>query len=266
MSRISAKFSELRHQHRTGLIPFLTVGYPDLEATLELVPALAESGADIIELGVPFSDPLADGTTIQHASQVALQHGVTLATCLDVVRRLRQQGVEAPLVLMGYYNPVLRYGLEQFCRDTQAAGVDGLIVADLPPEEAAPLRKLARMASLDLIFLLTPTSTEERIKKVSRLASGFIYYVSLTGVTGARDQLPESVPQMLASIRRHTTLPLAVGFGVSRREHVAAIGRHADAVIVGSALLQAIGEAQPGEYVQRAKQFLLGLRDLQAGT
>ena len=243
-----------------GIIPFLTVGFPDMEATLELVPALVEGGADLIELGVPFSDPLADGATIQHASQVALENGVTLSTCLEVVAQLRRQGVSVPLLLMGYYNPLLHYGLERFCGEASSAGVDGVIVADLPPEEAGPLRKLSRAASLDLVFLLTPSSTEGRIRKVCRLASGFIYCVSLTGVTGAREELPESIPEMLANIRRHTSLPLALGFGVSRLEHVQALRSHAQAAIVGSALIQAIDQGGPSDRVGRARKFLSGLR------
>ncbi len=260
MRRIDGTFKELRRKGVTGLIPFLTVGFPELGATSELVKALVEGGADIVELGVPFSDPLADGATIQHASQVALENGVTTKACLDTVARLRQEGVSVPLVLMGYYNPFFRFGLDSFCRRASAVGVDGLIVADLPPEEADPLKKLCQAHNLDLIFLVAPTSTEERIERICRMASGFIYCVSLTGVTGAREALPATLPETLARVRKHTTLPLAVGFGISRREHVEAVGKHADAAIVGSALIQVLGSAPPQQRAAAARDYIAQLK------
>ncbi|MBI2871734.1 MAG: tryptophan synthase subunit alpha [Chloroflexi bacterium] len=257
--RIEETFSRLRRQRRTGLIPFLTVGFPTVDATLELVPALEGAGAAAIELGVPFSDPLADGATIQAASFHALKHGVMLGTCLEVCRVLRQRGVAMPIVLMGYYNPVLSYGIEGFAQEAARCGVDGLIAVDLPPEESAELRAALATRGLDLVHLLAPTSTEERIALVSATATGFIYCVSLAGVTGARDELPSGVFDLLRRVRAHTQLPLAVGFGISRREHVRAVGEQAQAAVVGSALLNVIDCAPPGEIVQRACRFVAEL-------
>lgn len=256
MSRIEAKFAQLKRAGKTGLALFLTVGYPDKEAVTSLVPALVAGGADIIELGVPFSDPLADGATIQQASHEALRQGVTLRDCIDACRRLRQRSVEVPIVLMGYYNPILTYGLERFAEEGAEAGLDGVIVADLPPEEASPLRKACLSRGLDLIFLLAPTSTNERIRKVCRQATGFIYCVSLTGVTGARKELPAGLPNLIARVRKESSLPLAVGFGVSTRAHVETIGSYADAAVVGSALIDLIRSSPVEERASRARVFV----------
>ncbi|MEE9324970.1 MAG: tryptophan synthase subunit alpha [Dehalococcoidia bacterium] len=256
MSRIEAKFAQLKRAGKTGLALFLTVGYPDKEAVTSLVPALVAGGADIIELGVPFSDPLADGATIQQASHEALRQGVTLRDCIDACRRLRQRSVEVPIVLMGYYNPILTYGLERFAEEGAEAGLDGVIVADLPPEEASPLRKACLSRGLDLIFLLAPTSTDERIRKVCRQATGFIYCVSLTGVTGARKELPVGLPNLIARVRKESSLPLAVGFGVSTRAHVETIGSYADAAVVGSALIDLIRSSPVEERASRARVFV----------
>jgi tryptophan synthase alpha chain len=230
-----------------GLVAYLTVGYPDLGATPELVKALVEGGADLIELGVPFSDPLADGATIQRASLRALQNGVTLEGCLAVARRLRRDGLEVPLILMGYYNPFYRYGLERLAGQALDAGVDGLIVPDLPPEEAGELRGHCTARGLDLIFMLAPASTEERIARVCQMASGFVYCVSLTGVTGARSHLSANLASFLARVRGHTGLPLAVGFGISTPTQVRQVAQMAEAVVVGSRLLELIEEAAPAE-------------------
>ena len=239
-----------------GVIPYLTVGFPSIEATLELVPALAKAGATVIELGIPFSDPLADGVTIQKASFHALQQGVTPATCLEVCRQLRQRVPELPLVLMGYYNPVYAYGLQSFVHDAAGAGVDGLIVVDLPTEEAGPLQAACATQGLALIPLLAPTSPEPRIAAACRDARGFIYCISLTGVTGAREELALGVETLVSTVRRNTSLSVAVGFGVSRRSHVQALGRMADAVAIGSALLRVVEEAPPGQLVPQAQAFL----------
>ena len=253
--RIEAAFARLRAEGRTGLIAFLTVGYPTIEATLRLAPALVEGGASIIEMGIPFSDPLADGATIQRASFHALRQGVTPAVCLDVVARLRRQGVQAPLVLMGYYNPLLAYGIEPFARDAAAAGADGLIVVDLPPEESEPLRRACRAHGLRLIYLLAPTSSEERIRKVARVASGFVYCVSLTGTTGARRELPRGLKAFIERVRCHTPLPIAVGFGISKPKHFRAIGRIAEAAVIGSAIIDEIDRADPSQQVVRVREY-----------
>ena len=256
---IEKTFARLRAQGRTGLVPFLPVGFPDIEATLELVPTLAEAGADIIELGVPFSDPLADGATIQKAGFHALHQGVSLRRCLEVCSTLRERGVEVPLVLMGYYNPILSMGLDVFAKQGEEAGLDGAIVVDLPPEECGPLQEACQARGIDIIYLLAPTSTDERIARACASASGFIYCVSVTGVTGARDQVPPAAFRLIQRVRAHTDLPIALGFGLSRREHIEAVGQHADAAIVGSALVDVIGTAPRGEVVSHAQEFVAGL-------
>lgn len=256
MGRIEDKFAQLRDQERLGLIAFLMVGYPELDAALELVPALAQGGVDMVELGVPFSDPMADGVTIQRAGFGALTNGVNIQRCLDTVKELREGGVSIPLIVMGYYNPILSYGQEEFCRDAAAAGVDGLIVLDLPPEEAEPLFTPCRASGLDFIFLLAPTSLEERIEKVCGMAQGFVYCVSLTGVTGARDQLPSGLPEFLGRVRKKTALPLAVGFGISKRAHLSAVADYADAAVVGSAIIDVIDKLPKRERARGVIEFI----------
>jgi tryptophan synthase alpha chain len=257
MSRIGPTMARLQKQRRLGLIAYLTVGYPDVETTLRLVPALVAGGADMVELGVPFSDPLADGTTIQRASHRALQRGVTPATCLDVVKQLRARGLAIPLLLMGYYNSILAYGIEEFARDAVAAGADGLIGVDLPPEEAAGVQTACAGRGLDLIYLLAPTSSDERIALVAAQASGFIYCVSLTGVTGARGELSAGLSQFLARVRRHTSLPLAVGFGISKREHLEVVaGLGAEAAVIGSAIINVIDRAPAEEREERVREYV----------
>ncbi len=260
MGRIDNVFAELKAQGKTGIIAYLTVGFPDVDSTRALVPAIVDAGADMIELGVPFSDPLADGTTVQRSSQAALRNGVTLATCLEVCGDLRKRLPLVPLLLMPYYNPILAYGVDRFAERAQAAGVDGVIVPDLPPEEAGPLLEACRSHGIEVIFLLAPTSTDARMDAVARSAGGFIYCVSLTGVTGARSDLSAGLPDFLERVRRHSDIPLAVGFGISTSEHVRMVGKHANAAIVGSALIQALEQAQPEERVERAREFVAGLR------
>jgi tryptophan synthase alpha chain len=253
--RIEATFARLKAERRTGFLAFLTVGYPDVESTLRFVPALIEGGADVIELGVPFSDPLAEGPTIQHSSYSALQQGVTLKTCLEVVSKLRTSGVEAPLIPMGYYNPILAYGVAEFARDAAARGADGLIVPDLPSEESGNLREECLANGLRLIYMLAPTSTDERIQLAASLASGFIYCVSITGVTGARDELPASLGAFVNRVRTYTGLPIAVGFGISQPKHFLAVGRIADAAIIGSAIIDEIDRVDPSQQAARLKQY-----------
>ena len=241
--RIAELFERTRAEGRPALIAFVPGGWPEPDATPGIVRALLEGGADAVELGVPFSDPLADGVTNQAAYQQALDAGVTQDDVLASVRALRDDGVTAPLLLMGYFNPMLAPGTESFARAAAEAGVDGLIVVDLPVEEADELAKPARAHGVHLVYLLAPTSTAERIEAVGERGSGFVYCVSVTGVTGARAQLPEDLPAFIARVREGASLPLAVGFGISAREHVEEVGRIADAAIVGSAVVQAIREA-----------------------
>jgi tryptophan synthase alpha chain len=256
MSRLPAMFDRLRAEGRTGLIAYVTAGFPTLDATVPIVRGLIEGGADAIELGLPFSDPLADGATVQRATFAALRHGVTPGDVLDVARALRGQGVEAPILVMGYMNPIISYGMERFVDNAAVAGIDGFICVDLPPEEAEPFRVACRARNLDLIFLLAPTSTDERVARVADVASGFIYCVSVTGTTGAREGVSEELPEFIARVRRHTDLPLAVGFGISRPEHVAQIGQLCDAAIIGSAIIDAIERAEPGLEAASARTYV----------
>jgi len=254
LSRITSVFARANH---TALIPYITVGYPSVQTTLKVVPLLASSGCDIIELGIPFSDPLADGATIQRASYEALRQGIIPKVCFEVTQQLRQQ-VAIPLVFMTYYNPVLKFGLEQFCSKCAEAGVDGLIIPDLPPEEGQELEQSTGRHGLDLIYLLSPASTEERIKLVAGRSSGFIYLVSLTGVTGARDKLPEELEGFVARVREKTEKPLCVGFGVSTPEQARRIANVADGVIVGSRIIQLLDEDKS---LKNVCSFIKGLRD-----
>lgn len=224
-----------------ALIPYITVGYPDIEATPKIAYTLAENGGDIIELGIPFSDPLADGATIQRSSYQALQQGTTPQLCLEVAAEIRQK-IGTPLVFMTYYNPVLNFGLEAFCQSCNKAGVNGLIVPDLPIEEGIELEAITQKHDLDLIYLLAPTSTEERIMAVAERSRGFIYLVSLTGVTGARDTLPSELESFVKRVRQKTEQPLCIGFGVSNPDHAKRVAAIADGVIVGSRLIQLIEE------------------------
>ena len=258
MSRIAATFARLAAQQRLGLIAYLTVGYPRLDLTPSLVETAADSGADAIELGIPFSDPLADGRTIQAASQQALKGGTTVARALEAATAARKR-TDAPLLFMTYLNPILAFGLERFCRAASEAGVDGLIVPDLPPAESADLRQAAGASQLDLVFFVAPTSSEASIAAACGAATGFIYCVAVTGVTGARAELDPALLPLIAVVRRHTTLPIVVGFGISRPEHLEALTGKADGVIVASALLDAIAES-PDDPTTRLKEFLTGLR------
>jgi tryptophan synthase alpha chain len=261
--RIKKKFDQIKSESRTGLILFLTAGFPDLEASRALAPVLAKAGADAIELGVPFSDPLADGATIQSSSFQALKQGVTLQDCLGLVAELRPKMPDTPLILMGYYNPIYRYGLGAFCEKAQQATVDGIIVPDLPVDEGGPLLAECKRHNIHLIPLLAPTSTESRIKQACAVASGFIYCVSVTGVTGSREAVPADMDSLVSRVRKHTSLPLAVGFGISKREHMEAVGRSADAAIVGSALIKTIQEASREQMLERVSRFVRELRGLE---
>jgi len=256
MSRIGESFQELRRKGELGVIVYLPVGYPSVEATLELVPAVLEGGAHMVELGIPFSDPLADGATIQRATQVALEQGVTVERCLEVVGRLRGRGVEAPIVLMTYYNPVLAYGEEDFLVHSKKVGADGLIVVDLPWEEGENIREKSLRLGLDFIPLVAPTTQDDRIARMGREGRGFIYCVSVTGVTGARDELPPDLPQLLQRVRAYSPLPIAVGFGISKRKHLEAVRPFAEGVVIGSALIQTMEGAKREEAIARARRYV----------
>ena len=238
MSRIERRFAALHAEGRTGLVTYLTAGDPDPDTSARLFAGLPAAGADLIEIGVPFSDPMADGPVIQEAGQRALKHGMTLRRTLALVCELRRNDDATPIVLMGYYNPIYRYGPKGFAHDAAAAGVDGVIVVDLPPEEDAELTAPARGAGLDVVRLATPTSDDCRLPKIVEHASGFIYYVAVAGITGTRSATPAHVVAAVARLRRFTELPIAVGFGIRTPEQAAAVARVADAAVVGTALVQ----------------------------
>jgi len=241
-NRISKRFAELRASGELGIVAYITAGDPTLDATHKFVLALADAGADIIELGVPFSDPLADGPTIQRASERALKSGTTLAGVLNLVRRIRESSL-VPLVLFSYYNPILQMGLEKFAAAAAQAGADGVLATDLTPEESEDYRRILQAQHLDTIFLAAPTSSDERLQKISAVTSGFLYIISRTGVTGAKDSLPDELPALLRRARHFTDLPIAVGFGISLPGHVSVLGGLADAAIIGSALVSEIESA-----------------------
>lgn len=245
MTRIEEKFAELKKRGEAALIPFITAGDPDLKTTLGIMRALVKGGADLIELGIPFSDPTADGPTIQRSSERALRRPITLPAVLRLVRQFRRDS-DVPVVLFGYYNPFFRFGLEKFARQAAQAGADGVLCVDLPPEESAELKRWTDAADLDLIFLLSPTSGPERVARVARQGRGFIYYVSVTGVTGARRSFDERLREQVSRVRRASALPVGVGFGISTPEQAAWIASFADAAVVGSALVERIERAQGG--------------------
>jgi tryptophan synthase alpha chain len=241
-SRIAARFQQLADANELGLIAYVTAGDPNLAASEKIILAAAEAGADIIELGVPFSDPVADGPTIQRASERALLSGTTLQGVLDLARRLRAR-TEVPLVLFSYFNPILQMGLEKFAEEAAAAGIDGVLATDMPPGESVEYRAILHAHGLDTIFLGAPTSTDARLASIAGCSTGFLYLISRTGVTGTREALPEELPALVRRARRFTKLPIAVGFGISLPEHVSILGGIADAAVVGSALVAEIEQA-----------------------
>lgn len=260
MNRIENKFAELAQRGEAALIPFVTAGDPDLNTTLEILRSLDRAGADCIELGIPFSDPTADGPTIQRSSQRALKTGVSVRAIFQLVREFRRAS-DLPLILFGYYNPIFCYGLKEFCHQAARAGADGMLCVDLPPEESAELKAHAEANGLDVIFLLSPTSDMKRVRLVAQNGRGFIYYVSVTGVTGARRVLDARLRSHVSRVRRITALPVAVGFGVSTPKQAAWIGGFADAVVVGSALVEII-EMAPAKAAKarRAGNFVASLK------
>jgi len=249
--RITGRFRQLAEGGELGLVAYVTAGDPSLQASEKIVLAAAEAGADVIELGVPFSDPVADGPTIQRASERALRQGTTLAGVIELVRRLRGQS-EVPLVLFSYFNPILQMGLERFAEAAAAAGADGALATDLTPEEAVPYCAAMGGRGLDTIFLAAPTSTDDRLAKIARCSTGFLYLISRTGVTGAREAFPEDLPGLARRVRQFTKLPLAVGFGISQPAHVSILGGIADAAVVGSALVAEIESAPSPDAAARA--------------
>ena len=260
MSRIQAKFEQLAESGRKALIPFVTAGDPDPGITVALMHALVAAGADVIELGVPFSDPMADGPVIQRASDRALRHGVGLNRVLEFVREFRATDQATPVVLMGYANPIEAMGAARFVAEAQQAGVDGALVVDYPPEECESFAALVREHGMDLIFLLAPTSGDARIAQVAKLASGYLYYVSLKGVTGAGHLDLAEVAEKIPHIRRATKLPVGVGFGIRDAATAKAVAQYADAVVIGSAIIQQMEAAPAGEQVLYAGRFMQGIR------
>ncbi len=262
-TRIDRRFAELKTEGRAALVTFLTAGDPDPETSLALVQALPAAGADVIELGMPFTDPMADGPAIQMSSQRALKAGQTLKKTLELVRAFRGSDDATPLVLMGYYNPIYIYGVDRFLRDAKSAGVDGLIIVDLPPEEDEELCLPALKAGLNFIRLATPTTDDKRLPAVLANTSGFVYYVSITGITGAATPDAEKVAAAVARIKRHTKLPVAVGFGVRTAEQAAGIASGADGVVVGSALVSVLkGSLDPND--KATEKTVSGVVDLVA--
>lgn len=265
MSRIAATFAKLKNEGRRALIPYVTAGFPYADVTPELMHGMVAAGADVIELGVPFSDPMADGPVIQKAGEAALALGIGMTQVLEMVGAFRQNDITTPVVLMGYANPVERYeqkhGQGAFIRDAAAAGVDGLLVVDYPPEECEAFAGQLREQGIDLIFLLAPTSTPERMAQVARIASGYVYYVSLKGVTGAGHLDTEAVGQMLPRIREHVEIPVGVGFGIRDARTAQAVGSAADAVVIGSKIIQLIEEAPRDRVVPLVGEFLSGIRE-----
>lgn len=264
MSRIAQTFAALQAQGRKALIPYVTAGFPFADVTPELMHGMAAAGADIIELGVPFSDPMADGPVIQQAGEQALAAGVGMKQVLAMVREFRRRDDRTPVVLMGYANPVERYdlvhGRDAFVRDAAASGVDGVLIVDYPPEECEEFAGKLKAAGLDLIFLLAPTSTSERMRQVARVASGYVYYVSLKGVTGAGHLDTGAVAQMLPRIREHVHVPVGVGFGIRDAATAGAIGRVADAVVIGTRIIQLLQDQPRDQAVAIVAGFLRGIR------
>jgi tryptophan synthase alpha chain len=255
LSRIAETFGTLKSENRRGFIPFITAGDPDLETTRALIVELAQAGATLIELGVPFTDPMADGPVIQRASERALRHGFGVAEILQTVTEARQH-TDVPIILFSYFNPLLQFGIEKLAREAKRARVDGILVTDLVPEEASEFAAVLRASDLDMIFLVAPTSTDERLQMVADRASGFIYAVSRAGITGAREEMSAEAEKLVRRVRKFSDLPVAVGFGISKPEHIADVWRYADAAVVGSAIVSEIEQAESAaDAISRVGQF-----------
>jgi len=258
LEHIADAFVQAKTAGRAALMPYLTLGFPDQSMSLAVIESIAKSGADLIELGVPFSDPLADGPTIQHSTQIALENGATVKGCLEMVKTLRGRGVSQPLMLMGYYNPILAFGVERFASEAARSGADGLIVPDLPLEEAGPLQEACRQNGLALVYLVAPTTSDKRLAQIAAQSTGFVYIVSVVGVTGARTSLAGDLQSFVQRVRAVTDKPLAVGFGISTPAQAAQAGKLADGVIVGSALIDLVGKA--ADPVREAGAFIAEFR------
>jgi tryptophan synthase alpha chain len=259
MGRIEAKFANLKREGRKGLIPFITAGDPDLRTTGLLLVELAQAGADLIEVGMPFSDPVADGPVIQRASERALRNGATLPALLGCLAASRRE-IEIPVVLFSYFNPLLQFGLERLASEARSAGVDGILVTDLIPEEAGDWEKILEANALDPISLVAPTTSDARLKRITAQARGFVYAISRTGVTGAREEMEDAAEALVRRVRDCTDLPVAVGFGVTTAQHVRDVGRYADAAVVGSAIVQEIERSgSDDQVVRRVGEFVRGL-------
>jgi tryptophan synthase alpha chain len=265
MNRIEKAFAELKNQSKKGFIPFITAGDPDLETTKQFILSLSNLGSTVIELGVPFSDPMADGVVIQKSSERALRNRFGLAEILEIVAQVRQNQVQTPIILFSYFNPLLQYGLENLCKDAKRVGIDGVLVTDLIPEEAEGFSQMLRENQLDMIFLAAPTSTDERLRMIAQKATGFIYAVSRTGVTGQQERLSETAENLVSRIRKFSSLPVAVGFGISNAAQIAKVWEYADAAVVGSAIVQKIEESislginNKEEIVKRIEEFVRNL-------
>jgi tryptophan synthase alpha chain len=261
MSRIDERFTRLRGAGKTGLVTYVTAGDPDLQRSADIITRLDRAGADVLEIGVPFSDPLADGPVIQRATERALAAGVNLTSVLRMLKTLRPS-ISAPIVIFSYANPILRMGLDAFVTEARAAGVDGVLTLDMPPEEGDQFRAAVAGAGIDTIFLLSPTTTVERIRRASDLGSGFLYGISRLGVTGVRDSVDDSARELAMRVKSEARLPLALGFGISRPEHVRAIGQWADAAVVGSALVKVIAEhGQSPALLDEVERYVRWLRN-----
>ena len=257
---IQQAFVRAADDGRTAIVPFVTIGHPQRHSTPAVVEAMTEAGADVIELGVPFSDPLAEGPVIQNSSFQALENGITPETCFRNAAQIRRRGVETPIVFMGYYNPIYQIGVDEFCARTRDAGVNGIIAVDLPATEAGPLVDACAKADISLVPLLALTSTEETITQACKQASGFVYCISRLGVTGARAAVSQKVETLVASVRSHTRLPVVVGFGISNADHVKSVGRYADGIAIGSALINAMQGKDPDEAPATAANFIRSLQ------
>ena len=257
MNRLTKKFNELKSANRGGFIPFIVAGDPDLQTTKELLLLLAENGASVIELGVPFSDPVADGATIQASAERALRNSIGVKDILRIVKEVRSEGFEVPIILFSYYNPILQFGLEKFSTEAKKSGVDGILITDLIPEEAEDFRKILAGEDLALIMLAAPTSSDERLKKICEKANGFVYAISRAGVTGARNDSSDDAKKLVLRIRKHTDLPVAVGFGISNAEQIKEVWRYADAAVIGSALVAVIERSNGStETIENVRSFI----------
>jgi tryptophan synthase len=257
--RLKDTFARGKEEGRTLFMPYLTAGYPEPFETVPLLLALEAGGADVIELGVPFTDPVADGATVQQANEVAVANGTTFASCLQFVREARAQGLAAPILLMGYYNPVLSYGVQRAIEDSTTAGADGFIMVDMPPEEATEFVALCARHDMSFVPLIAPTTGDNRLAFAAATGDAFLYCVSVTGTTGQRDSLPPELGSFLDRVRASSSLPVAVGFGISRREHVEQVGTLADAAIMGSAIIAAIDAAEPERRAERVREYVEGV-------